>query len=26
VIASATVLGDILEVTGRRLDGGGADG
>jgi IclR family transcriptional regulator, acetate operon repressor len=26
VIASAKVLGDILEVTGRRLDGGGADG
>jgi IclR family acetate operon transcriptional repressor len=26
VIASAKVLGDILTVTGRRLDGGGADG
>jgi DNA-binding IclR family transcriptional regulator len=26
VIASAKVLGDILKVTGRRLDGGGADG
>jgi DNA-binding IclR family transcriptional regulator len=26
VIATAKVIGDILKVTGRRLDGGGADG